>query len=122
MPLESLARRFLQVFPSRKPTSPPTDSSLRTIRDRLRFSIPADFVEFARLCPAYDSWLVSIGEDFNNPRHILELNAAFHSPDYALLPPELILITHGHDGDLDCYDLSNTDEKSRISICYLEAI
>ena len=49
------------------------------------------------------------------------VTAPYHSPNYALMPTELILINHGHDGDLDCYDLSRTDETSRISICYLEA-
>src|SRR5262249_47235430 len=80
-----------------------------------------DFVEFANACPPYPGWLVSIGEDFDNPRHILKLNVLHHSPDYALLPPELILISHGYDGNLDCYDLSRKDETNRISICYLGA-
>jgi hypothetical protein len=122
MPLERLAQRFLKVFPSTRPGCPPTECSLQTIHDRLHFPIPADFVQFASICPAYDSWFASIGEDFENARHILKLNATYHSPDYALLPPELILISHGYDGDLDCYDLSNTDEQHRVSICYLEAI
>src|SRR6476646_7660994 len=111
MSLKPLATRFVKIFPSRRPASPPTESILRKIQDRLGFSIPADFVEFARLCPAYDSWLASIGEDFENSRHILKLNASWHSPDYALLPPELILINHGYDGDLECYDLPRKDER-----------
>ncbi len=49
------------------------------------------------------------------------MNALHHSPDYCLLPPELIMINHGYDGDLNCYDVSKRDETNRISICYLEA-
>jgi hypothetical protein len=73
------------------------------------------------MCPTYCGWLVSIGDDFENGRHILKLNELHHSPDYCLLPPELIMINHGYDGDFDCYDLSRTDEANSISICYLEA-
>src|SRR5215471_4452567 len=119
--LESCAERFRAIFPAGLGDSQPTASSLQRIQDRLGFLVPADFVEFTRMCPTYSGWFVSIGEDFENARHIIKLNAMFHSPDYALIPPELMLINHGHDGDLDCYDLSRTDETSRISICYPEA-
>jgi hypothetical protein len=119
--LESCAERFLKIFPAGEGGSQPTESSLRTIQDRLGFSIPGDFAEFARMCPAYHGWFVSIGEDFEDGRHILKLNALHHSPEYCVLPPELIMINHGYDGDFDCYDLSKRDETSRISICYLEA-
>ena len=95
----------------------PTESSIRIISERLGFTLPSDFIAFANICPAYDAWFGSIGEDFESPVHILEVNAEFHSPDI-LLPAELIVINHGYDDDLDCYDLRKTEEESRYSICY----
>ena len=116
--LERCRRRFGSV----DPRSQPTLSSLRAIAERLAFCVPRDFVDFAKLCPAYASWFVSIGEDFENPVHILRMNEEYHDPSILKLPSDLVLINHAYDGDLTCYDLSRRDEKDRFSICYCEAL
>ena len=64
----------------------------------------------------------TIGEDFDNPVHILRMNDEYHDPTVLKLPSDLRVINHAYDGDLNCYDLSRRDDQGRISICYCEAL
>ena len=116
--LQTCVDRFSREFGGRKPASQPSDSSLEKIQRELGFSVPSDFVEFARRCAVYAGWFTSIGEDFDNPLHILSINRRYRTAEYGGLPKDLVVINHGYDGDLTCYDLSNVDAEGRISICY----
>ena len=120
--LQSCIDRFSRLFGAPKPASRPTDLSLEKIQSEFGFSVPKDFVEFARRCPVYAGWFTSIGEDFTDARHILSINRKYRTAEYGGLPNDLVVINHGYDGDLDCYDLSNIDGEGRISICYCSKI
>jgi hypothetical protein len=66
-------------------------------------------------------WFASIGEDFENPMHILNLNRIFHTEPgdgYMPLPEPLVLINHGHDGDCDCIDTRVQNAEGEYSIIY----
>jgi hypothetical protein len=116
--LQSYIDRFSKQFGGPRLISRPTDRSIERIQRELGFSIPRDFVEFARRCDVYASWFTSIGEDFADPIHILNINRQYRSAEYGSLPEDLVVINHGYDGDLNCYDLSKVDAEGRISICY----
>jgi hypothetical protein len=89
------------------PSAPPTPASLSRIEKTLGLRIPAIYAELARVAPNYGVWFGSIGPDFDSHNHILKLNEAFHRGDdeFAPLPPNFILLNHGHDGDCDCWNL-----------------
>ena len=116
--LQSCIDRFSKQHGAPRAVSRPTDRSIVKIQSELGFSIPRDFVEFARKCPVYASWFTSIGEDFEHHFHILNINRQYRTAEYGSLPKDLIVINHGYDGDLTRYDLSNVDTEGRVSICY----
>jgi hypothetical protein len=115
---QSCIDRFSKQFGAPSAISRPTDRSIEKIQSELGFSIPQDFVEFARRSAVYASWFTSIGEDFDHDCHILSVNRQYRTPEFGNLPKDLVVINHGYDGDLSCYDLSNIDAEGRISICY----
>ncbi len=91
---------------------PPTAESVATINRKLGISLPASFIAFARACPHYGAVYASIGDDYSNNNHIINLNEHFHhdgAQETAGLPAWAILINHGHDGDCDCLDTRNFD-------------
>lgn len=85
----------------------PTAKSLAKIEAALGLEIPDVYRRIANECPNYGAFLNGIGEDYEQEVHILRLNQVFH--DRAIsrpaLPPHFVLISHGHDGDCDCWDL-----------------
>jgi SMI1 / KNR4 family (SUKH-1) len=119
--IKECAARFSKLFDAVENTAP-TELSIRIISEKLGFVLPSDYVEFAKLTPGYSRWFASIGEDFEDPYHILAENAWYHTAENILLPPELIVINHGFDGDLICYDLSRRNDQNQISICYCEGL
>lgn len=118
MNLEDHAERFRKIFPAVESGSAPTPDSIATIERDLGFQIPGELVRFANLCPSYSSWFASIGEDYDNSTHILQVNREFHGFEVNALPQDLVMINHGYDRDCDCYDITNRDEEGRFSICY----
>jgi hypothetical protein len=93
---------------------PPTETSIGKINRSLGIVLPQAFIRFSRECPIYGTWFASIGEDFESFMHIVELNRVFHQPEGDEpgdpLPPWLVMINHGHDGDCDCYDTRTRNE------------
>lgn len=95
----------------------PTAASVRRINEALRVTLPPLFVEVATACPSYGGWFASIGDDIENPLHIVALNRQFHAEG---LPARYVLFNHGHDGDCDCWDLESPADASggpRIVYC-----
>ena len=101
-------RKWMPYSTGWYPSKPPTPDSIRKIEKHFGLSVPPIYVELARLAPNYGVWFGSIGPDFESHNHIIRLNAAFRSGDeeYAALPPEFVMINHGHDGHCDCWKLS----------------
>jgi hypothetical protein len=100
---------------------PPTVESVRRINHELGVRLPESFLDFARRCDCYGVWFASIGEDFESPTHILNLNRIFHTDygdGYMPLPEPLVLINHGYDGDCDCIDSSVQNAEGEYSIIY----
>jgi hypothetical protein len=84
----------------------PTRESVAKIESSIGITLPAIFIEFAGLCPRYGVWFASIGEDYDGHIHILKLNQTYHGSTADSLPAHLIVFNHGHDGDCDCFDIS----------------
>ncbi|MCP4111783.1 MAG: SMI1/KNR4 family protein [Desulfobacteraceae bacterium] len=89
----------------------PTNASVDKINNELNIKIPGSFIDFAKRCPSYSSWLASIGEDYTSHNHILRLNKLIHRQCNVntWLPSWLIMINHGYDGDCDCFDTRSSD-------------
>ncbi len=125
IPFETLAELFeIAIAPYNRAAAPPTPQSLARIQQHLGIRIPDDYVRFATMCPSYGSWLASIGDDFDNGLHILNLNAVFHDctpvdgEGYVALPKHLIILNHGHDGDCDCWDTRTQTASGEHPIIY----
>jgi hypothetical protein len=85
----------------------PTAKSLAKIEGALGLEIPDVYRRIANECPNYGAYLNGIGEDYGQEVHILRLNQLFHDQKIIrpALPAHFVLISHGHDGDCDCWDL-----------------
>lgn len=99
------------------PPRPPTPESISRIESTLRITPPALFIEVAKACSSYGGWFNSIGDDYENHQHILSLNAAFHGGGLAT---RYVLMTHGHDGDCDAWDLGATPADGEYPIVYFD--
>jgi hypothetical protein len=84
--------------------APPTRSSIKKIDDSLGVRIPDAYVQVATACPNYGAYLNGIGEDYDHEVHMLRLTHWFRSGPVPPLPEYYVLISHGHDGDCDCWD------------------
>ena len=96
--------------------APPTAESVKLISEELHLVIPDDFIMLARRCPNYGGWFASIGEDYDNPIHILNVNKQFHEEG---LPSHFVILNHGHDGDCDCWDKRTVSDKGEHPITYI---
>jgi hypothetical protein len=102
--------------------SAPSAASISRINHTLGIVLPHIFIEFAERCPAYSgSHFVSIGEDFENPRHILNLNEEFHVTEPPCVPPWLIVVTHVYDGDCDGFDSRHHDDSGEYPFMHWDA-
>ena len=84
-----------------------TDASVERIARELGVRVPPLFARVAGECRVYGAWFASIGDDYDNPLHIIELNRALRTMG---LPSHLVMLNHGHDGDCDCWDTTRTNE------------
>ncbi|MDB6067869.1 MAG: hypothetical protein JWR26_4077 [Pedosphaera sp.] len=108
----------------RRPAPTPTAQSIAHINRDLGIELPQSFVDFSRQCDCYDAYFNSIGEDYESDSHILTRNRVFHgdAEGYsAPLPPYLILLTSGHDGDCDCFDTRTRNPAGEYPIVYWDA-
>ena len=98
----------------------PTAESIQRIGQALKITLPEKLLRFARDCPSYGTWFASIGPDYDSYLHILELNNEFRREGefgnngkvLSPLPPDLIMINHGHDGDCDCLEIGSFHEQT----------
>jgi hypothetical protein len=103
-----------QPYDGANRASPPTADSIRRIDQVLKVTLPPAFARFAEEGPICGTWFASIGADYESRMHILKLNEGFREPndEGKPLPPDLILFSHGHDGD--CHGLDHgLDERSK---------
>ena len=99
----------------------PTEASILRIQSTLGIILPQSFIEFARQCPSYCCALfASIGENYDDDCHILNINREFHSNEPPRVPAWLIVINHGHDEDCDGFD-SSQRRGDEYSIVYWDA-
>jgi len=76
------------------------------IYDTLGVTIPESYRRIAECCANYGAYLNGIGEDYDHGVHIIRLNQVFHGlTDTAALPAHYVLLSHGQDGECDCWDL-----------------
>jgi hypothetical protein len=87
--------------------APSTSASLERIARELGVRVPPLFARVATECRVYGGWFASIGEDYDNPMHIIELNRAFRDMG---LPAHLVMLNHGHDGACDCWDTTRVHD------------
>jgi hypothetical protein len=107
-----------------RPAPTPTAQSIARINRDLGIELPQSFVDFSRQCDCYDAYFNSIGEDYESDSHILTRNHVFHgdAEGYnAPLPPHLILLNSGHDGDCECFDTRTRNPAGEYPILYWDA-
>jgi hypothetical protein len=93
---------------------PPTERSIRLINESLSITLPDSLVWFAANTGACRHWIASLGEDFEDPRHILHIAARARKirrraiggrGRWEYVKPALFVpFTHGYDGVYDCFD------------------
>jgi hypothetical protein len=91
----------------------PTPKSVSTIQDILDVRIPPTLLEFVRSSDCSGDWFASLGEDYDNPEHIIRVNADTQRTRRRVqgrwqnvMPRNLVPFTLGFDGDYDCLDVS----------------
>ena len=93
--------------------SPATDSSVQHIQQKLGVELPPSLVRFSQKSKSYTRWFSRIGEDYDHPNHIVNMNHLFHEPDVdspkAWLPEWFVMINLGYDGDCDGLDTRSRD-------------
>jgi hypothetical protein len=103
--------------------STPTPTSVDQINNALGIILPGSFVEFARRCPAYTIIFASIGGDFDNDNHILNVNREFHGDDpHYRVPSWFVVFNTGHDGDCEGFDSRKRSADGEYPIVYWSAL
>ena len=91
--------------------APPTAASIARINAELGIALPPTLIDFARRSQRFGAWFSGLGEDYDNPLHILAMNREFHKRQrsgdrhWRPMPKHLVIFNHGHDDDCDCFDL-----------------
>ena len=91
--------------------APPTRASIARINAGLGIELPPTLIDFAQRATKFGAWFASLGEDFDNPLHILALNREYRVRQrkgdryWRPMPRHLVMFNHGHDDDCDCFDL-----------------
>lgn len=121
-PIEKMARLF-DAFHSGYvcQVEKPTKNSMRRINEHFGIQFPASLIEFANRSNSFGTWFAGLGEDYENPWHIIKINSLFrkmrrrkHRDKWRRAKPgELIIINHGHDRDCDCIDASDWNEEAK---------
>jgi hypothetical protein len=121
--IEQLLDLFAVAFAhGHRRSSVPTAESVSRINRELGIVLPVSFVEFSRRCPGYSTLFASIGEDFNDAYHILNINRDFHGdePHYRV-PSWLVVFNHGHDEDCDGFDSRKLGADGEYPVVYWDA-
>jgi hypothetical protein len=121
-PVDLYAVGFSAGYPGCR-ASAPTATSISHINSTLGIVLPPVFVAFAQKCPAYSGcYFTSIGEDYRNPRHILNENEEYHvrGPTWCV-PSWLVVVTHIYDGDCEGLDSRRRNESGEYPVRYWDA-
>ena len=97
----------------------PTKRSLERIHETLGVRIPDAYVQVAAACPNYGAYLNGIGEDYDHGVHMLRLTQWFRSASVPPLPSHYVLLSHGHDGDCDCWDTREVEASGEHPIVHV---
>lgn len=73
------------------------------MEERLAVKLPDLLLEVARSNDSYGYWFNSIGNDYRNPNHILNVNAAFRKRGMSV---RYVIFAQGFDGECDAWDLA----------------
>jgi hypothetical protein len=97
--------------------SPATEQSIQHIEQELGIRLPPSLIRFSQISKAFSSrWFARIGEDYDHPNHIINMNRLFQEPDEdspkAALPDWFVMINLGHDGDFDGLDTRSRDPET----------
>jgi len=91
----------------------PTSNSVKIIENELSCKLPPSLIMLGEHCKYFSSWFSSIGDDFNNPSHILNTNKIFKECDpdnpKAGLPEWFVMFNLGYDEDCEGFDSRNID-------------
>ena len=87
---------------------PPTKESIEKIEDCFGFKLPKSLITFAQNSERYGNWLASIGEDYDSPTHIININ----KEESEELPKNFVIFNVGYDEDYDCFDLDTYDDET----------
>lgn len=99
--------------------APPTRRSVKRIREILGVRIPDAYLQVAAACPNYGAYLNGIGEDYDHDVHMLRLTQWFRSASVPPLPSHYVLLSHGHDGDCDCWDTREVEASGEHPIVHV---
>ena len=105
-----------QMYGQLSKTQAPTKSSIKKITSTLKVKLPDSFIEFANISKKYSIWFASLGEDYDNPFHILKVNSLFHNNSSS--PKYLVAFNLGYDGDYDCFDTRTINQLGEHPLVY----
>ncbi len=104
MNIEELAKKYDEAIgPIVCRAEAPTTVSVTDIENTLNIKLPKSIVEFAKRTKNYGNWLASIGPDFDNPSHILNINKELR--EEGEIPVNFVAINVGYDEDYECIDI-----------------
>jgi len=88
----------------------PTSASIKRISEHFRMMLPHVFLELVRCWRGSGSWFASLGNDYENPQHIIRMNSYWRTRRRTRrLPSHLVIFNLGFDEDCDCFDLEAYD-------------
>lgn len=99
---------------------PPTDEELQYVEDCLQTTLPPLLVKLARTSPYYDQAFLALDDPKRCPAgslsHIVAGNEFWNKEGK---PEDLILISHGYDGDCDCFRRQEEEYNPQTPIEYV---
>ncbi|MFZ3194040.1 MAG: SMI1/KNR4 family protein [Moraxellaceae bacterium] len=96
----------------------PTSESIEYINKKLGAKLPSSLVHFVSSADKSSDWFAGLGEDYQHPTHILNINKRFSKKRTKRrtgkwerdLPKNLIIINRCFDQDCNCIDLNSYDD------------
>lgn len=94
----------------------PTEESIIEIEKGIGCSLPPSLIWLSQNCNYFGKWFASLGSDFENPDHILNINKIFREPDLdnpkAGLPDWYVMLNLGFDENCIGFDSRSQDPET----------